>query len=107
FFVLLAGYLGLARGKIRGWPRLLGFAVACALALNAKATGVVLWPAIAYLLYVQFREDWRQRYGQLMTLCVIIVGICAANVVLRNFFWTPLGGGEANLKGWLVQSKFQ
>lgn len=107
FFVLLAGYLGLARGKIRGWPRVLAFAIVCGLALNAKATGVVLWSAIAYLLYVQFRGEWRQRYGQLLTSGVIIVGICAGNVVLRNFFWTPRGGATASLGGWLVDSKFQ
>jgi len=107
FFVLLAGYVGLARGKIRGWPRVLGFAVLCGLALNVKATGVVMWPAIAYLLYVQFRDDWRLRYGQLLTSGLIIGGISAGNVVLRNFFWTPRGGAGANLGGWLVDSKFQ
>ena len=107
FFVLLAGYLGLARGKIRGWPRVVLFAVICGLALNAKSTGVVMWPAIAYLLYVQFREDWRQRYRQLLTSSVVIVGICVVNVVLRNFYWTPRGGGESAIQGWMIQSKFQ
>lgn len=107
FFILLAGYLGLALGKIRGWPRLLGFAVVCALGLTVKAIGVVMWPAVAYLFYVQFRDDWRQRWGQLLTSGAAVVAICAANVMLRNFYWTPLGGGESAIKGWIVQSNFQ
>ncbi len=107
FFVLLAGYTGLARGKIVGWPRVLLYAILCGFALNIKSTGVVLWPAIAYLMYVQFRDDWRERYGQLFASGAIVAAICAGNVVLRNFYWTPLGGSEANLKMWLIQSWFQ
>ena len=42
-----------------------------------------------------------------MTLSGIVIAICAVNVVLRNFYWTPLGGGGALLKGWLIQSGFQ
>src|SRR4030095_11895616 len=64
FFVLLAGYLGLACGKIRGLPLLLSFAAVCGLAMTMKSIGVILFPVIGYLLYVQFRDDWRERYGQ-------------------------------------------
>jgi hypothetical protein len=107
FFVLLAGYLGLARGKIRGWPGVLAFTVVCGLAMTMKSTGVVLWPAIAYLIYVQFRDDWRHRYGQLLASGAVIFAMCAGNVVLRDFYWDQLGGGGANLQLWLIQSKFQ
>jgi D-glycero-D-manno-heptose 1,7-bisphosphate phosphatase len=106
FFVLLSGYLGLARGKIRGWPRLVLFAVLCAFALTVKSTGVIMWPAIAYLFYVQFRDDWKHRWGQLLTLTAIVIAMCAINVVLRNFYWGPLGGSSA-LGGWVIQSGFQ
>jgi len=61
FFVLLAGYLALAEGKIRSWPRWLLFAAACALAISVKGTGITLAPVIAYLLYIQCRDDWRSR----------------------------------------------
>jgi D-glycero-D-manno-heptose 1,7-bisphosphate phosphatase len=107
FFVLLCGYLGLARGKIRGWPRLVLFAVLCAFALTVKATGVIMWPAIAYLFYVQFRDDWKQRWRQLLTLSAIVIAFCAINVVLRNFYWNPQGGSASLLKGWVIQSAFQ
>lgn len=106
-FVLLAGYMGLARGKIRGWPRVLIFAGVCALALTMKAVGVVLLPSIASLYYVQFRDDWRDRWGQLLASVSIILGLCAVNMVLRNFYWTPLGGGEAQFATWMIKSKFQ
>src|SRR2546426_1891851 len=57
FFVLLAGYLGIARGKLQTRPQLLLFSLACALAISVKSTGFVLAPAIAYLVYLQFRGD--------------------------------------------------
>jgi multisubunit Na+/H+ antiporter MnhB subunit len=105
--ILLAGYLGLARGKIQGWARVLGFAVLCGFAMTVKSTGVIVWPAIAYLFYAQFRDDWRQRWRLLLSSSVLIVLMCWINVVLRNFYWGPLGGGESQLRGWLIQSKFQ
>jgi hypothetical protein len=110
FFILLAGYLGLARGKIRGWPRVAGFALICGLALTMKATGVVMVPAIAWLLVVQFRpssDDWRERRGQLLASCLIIVALSAGNAVLRNFYWLPIGGGENQLRDWMIDSKTQ
>ena len=106
-FVLLAGYWGLACGRIRGWPRLVGFALVCGFALTLKSTGVILWPAIAYLFYVQYRGDWRQRWGQLLTLSALVIAICWLNVFLRNFYWEPLGGSGPALKAWVVQSSFQ
>src|SRR2546430_13605314 len=59
FFVFLAGYLALGKGKIRTWSQLLLFSIICALAISSKATGIVLGPAIAYLIFEQFRSDWR------------------------------------------------
>src|SRR5207249_9307200 len=61
FFVLLAGYLALANGKIRTRPGLVLFSIVGALAISSKSTGLVLAPVIAYLVYVQFRDDWRTR----------------------------------------------
>ena len=107
FFVLLAGYLALAGGKIRSWPRVLFFAIVCALAMTIKSTGVTLLPAIAYLVYVQFRDDWRIRRSQMLVLVLIVVGVSALGVWGRNFYWTPMGGGADALRPWLVDSPFQ
>jgi D-glycero-D-manno-heptose 1,7-bisphosphate phosphatase len=104
-FILLAGYLGLARGTIHGWPRVLFFAVICGLALTMKGTGVILWPVIAYLVYVQFRDDWRQRWGQLLASTLVIVAFCWGNVFLRNLYWGP--GGASSIRDWLVPSTYQ
>src|SRR5262249_1304383 len=93
FFVLLAGYLGLARGNLHVWPQLLFFALASALAISSKATGVVLAPPIAYLVYVQFRDDWRTRWKRALTVSLVIAGIWALGAVGWNFFWGPKGGG--------------
>ena len=77
FFVLLAGYLALADGKLRSWPRLLLFSTTCGLALTVKSTGIVLWPALAYLVYVQFRNDWRSRRAQVLIVVLVIGGVWA------------------------------
>src|SRR6516164_1490085 len=73
FFVLLAGYLALAGGKIERWPQLLLFAASCGVAISAKGTGITLWPVIAYLIYVQFRGDWRSQRVRILTTILIIV----------------------------------
>src|SRR5438045_469068 len=108
FFVLLAGYFGLATGKIRSWPRLLLFSIMCAFAISAKSTGIVLAPAIAYLVYVQFRDDWRSQWKQAMTVILIVTGIWAFDAVGWNLFWGPRGGGpQVLLQQWTTDSPFQ
>ena len=107
FLVLLAGYLALSEGKIRSWPRLLLFAATCGLAMTVKSTGVILWPAIAYLVYIQFREDWRGRHTQILTLVLMIGAIWALGAWGRNFYWGPRGGGANGLRFWLIHSPFQ
>src|SRR5262249_29150468 len=66
FMLLAAGYLGLGCGKARGWMRVLLFATVCGMALTVKSVGIVLGLAIAFLLYVQFRDDWRERRAQVV-----------------------------------------
>ena len=64
FCICVPGYMGLASGKIRTWPRLLMFSSMSALAISMKSTGIVLAPAIAYLVYLQFHSEWRARWKQ-------------------------------------------
>ena len=107
FFLLLAGYLGLASGKIRTWPSLLLFAATCGIALSLKSTGVTLWPVIAYLMYVQFRDDYRSRQVQVIAAIGIIGAIWLIGHWGTNAFWIPRGGGGNNLKPWLVETPLQ
>ncbi|HEX6504798.1 MAG TPA: glycosyltransferase family 39 protein [Terriglobales bacterium] len=107
FFVLLAGYLGIDGMQLRGWRRVLLFAVVCGLAVSVKSTGIVLVPAIAYLLYVQVGDDWRSRLGQLLWIVGIIVFIWGVGAVGRNYYWSPRGGGAQNLRSWLSYSWLQ
>jgi hypothetical protein len=107
FFVLLAGYLGLARGKLRTWPQLLLFSTICALAISVKSTGIVFVPPIAYLVYVQFRHDWRSQWNQALTVSLIVTGLWALGAIGWNFFWRPFGGGANALQGWTTNSLFQ
>jgi hypothetical protein len=108
FFVGLAGYLALANGKIRTWGRLVLFAVIAALAITSKSTGIVLAPAIAYLVYVQFRNEWRSEWKRALTVVLIIVGLWALGAVGWNAFWGPKGGGPNILvRQWTTDSVFQ
>ena len=106
-FVFLAGYLALAGGKIRTWPRLVPFAVVCGLALAAKSTGVILWPVIAYLVYVQFRGEWREQRNQVLALILVIGAIWALGHWGSNRYWDPRGGGAGSFRLWMIDSPLQ
>ena len=85
-FVFLAGYLALSCGQLRELAAFLLFAIAARLALTLKSTGIVLWPVIAYLVYVQFRGDWRERRSQLAVVVLIDWArvACSGNGVAIN-----------------------
>jgi len=106
-FVFLAGYLALAGTKIRSWPRLLLFALVCGLAISLKSTGVVLWPVIAFLIFAQFRGEWREQRNRVVVLVLIVAGIWLLSHWTSNFFWGPRGGGGNNLRPWLIDSPLQ
>jgi hypothetical protein len=107
FFVLLAGYLGLARGKLRTWPQLLLFSMICGLAISVKSIGLVLAPPIAYLVYIQFQRDWRSHWKQALTVMCIITGVWVLNAIGWSFHFAPYGGGVHSLWGWTTNSLFQ
>src|SRR5215472_13982779 len=107
FFVLLAGYLALADGKIERWPQLLLFAVTSGLAISAKGTGITLWPVIAYLIYVQFRGDWRSQRVRVLTVAFIIMIIWALSHWGANAYWNPRGGGGNAFRQYLIESPIE
>jgi hypothetical protein len=107
FFVLLAGYVGLADGKVRSWSRLIVLAVASALAMSMKSTGIILWPAFAYLVLVQFQGEWKTRLRQVIGVLAVMGGIYLAGAYGRRFYWGPMGGGYNALSAWLVDSPLQ
>jgi len=107
FFVFLAGYLALAKPKFGTWPQLVLFSVVCALAISAKSTGIVLGPAIAYLVYVRFRGEWRSRWKEALAACSIIAGIWMLSVIGWRWFWDPRGGGVNAFAQWMSNSPFQ
>jgi hypothetical protein len=104
FFILLVGFLALANGKIRSWRGLVLFGIAGGLSLTIKGTGIVMWPAIAWLVYVQFHDDWRVRRLQVSIVSIVIAGVWFIGNITRNFYWIPIGGGFSNMRGWLTDS---
>src|SRR5271166_1241724 len=107
FFVLLAGYLALAGGKIRSWPRLLFFAVVCGLAISVKSTGIVLWPVIAFLIFTQFRGEWGEQRNRVVAVVLTVVAIWLGGHWTANLYWGPRGGGGNSLRPWLIDSPLQ
>lgn len=105
--VLLAGYMALAGGRIQGWPRLIIFALVGGLAMIVKATGVVMLPAVAYLLFVQFRDDWRSRFPQLFAVVLVMAAAITAGALGWRVFWTPMGGAMNNLSPWIIDVPLQ
>lgn len=106
-FVFLAGYLALASGEMRKWLRVVFFAIICGLAVTLKSTGIVLFPAIAYGVYVQFRGNWRSCRAQVLIVIIVTGGIWAIGVLTRNYYWGPQGGGLNSLRTWLTDSPLQ
>jgi hypothetical protein len=105
-FIFIAGYLSLARGKIRGRRGLIAFAIICGVAVNLKYTGFVMLPAVGYLVYAQFRDDWRLRWRQALGVLTIIGSFCLLNALGHKFLWDPSGAGAPLLPGWSVDSLF-
>jgi hypothetical protein len=106
-FIFLAGYLSLARGKIKGWPGLIAFAVVCGATVTLKSSGVILLPAVGYLVYAQFRDDWRLRWRQAMGVLIIIGSFCLLDALGRKFLWDTSGVSAQVLRGWSINSPFQ
>jgi hypothetical protein len=107
FFLLLAGYLGLARGRLRRWPSVLLLGVAGGLAIALKANGIILGPAVLYLVYAQFREDWASRLRPAAVVVAVVGGIWLAGAAGRNLYWAPRGGGMSALQNWLIASPIE
>jgi len=105
-FVFLAGYLALANGRIHNWARVVLFGLSCGLALALKSNGIVLWPVVAYLIYIQFWERWRSQRVQLITIVALVVLICVLGSWGRSFYWGPLGGTKS-FRLWLIDSPLQ
>ena len=106
FFLILAGYLAFVCDPIHSYFRALLFGICCAIAVSAKATSIVLFPAIAYLIYIQFRDNWRRRIRFATVTAMTIGFIWALNVLGRGQYWAPLGGSFRNVRPFLIDSPF-
>ena len=99
FALTVAGYLALSGRPVRSWPRILALAFASALAVSLKSTGLTLVPAVLYLVYVQFRTDWRRHVSVLGVILGTIALIFVAAAHGRDLYWRPLGGLFNSLLG--------
>jgi hypothetical protein len=101
-FVLLCGYLSMACGAQRKRWQVMLLALSFALALSIKSTGLMLAPALGYAVWVQFRDDWRNRRADLLTVMAIAGCFWVFSAWGREQFWQ--GRGLKALLFWLVDS---
>jgi hypothetical protein len=75
--------------------------------MTVKSTAILMAPAFAYLVYVQFRDEWRSRLSQVMATGAIIGIVWAIGNLTRHQYWGAAGGGYATLRPWLIDSPLQ
>ena len=94
--LILAGYLGLTDDGKASWPRVLLFALSCAVAVSVKASGTFLVPAILFLIgcyYWRYSfQQMRQLMPKLLVTVAIILVVYFSNSVLRSLFYIHTGG---------------
>ncbi len=105
-FAILAGYLVFECDPVRSYSRALLLGICCALAVSVKSTGVVLFPAIAYLVYREFHEDWRRRIRFAAVTAGVIVLVWVLSAAGRERFWVALGGSLKYVRPLLIDSVF-
>ena len=98
-FLLVAGYFALGRERRRTWGELLGFTLACAIAVSVKQTGVFLLPAVGFLAWNYFRDKqgagWRSLAGRWKEIAIVMAAVFAAvalNRYARVAHWAGQGG---------------
>lgn len=103
--LLLAGALALGQEGASSWRRALAFAVAGAVAVSAKSTGVALLPAVAWLAHRAHRprpgEPWRAALPRLAATVLIIFGFRALMTVAVAAYFSSRGGLETTLAQYL------
>jgi hypothetical protein len=65
---------------------------------------VILFPVIAYLVFIEFRKDWQIRRLQVLTAALLPTLIWVGSALGRAPYWGPRGGGLRNLWPLLIDS---
>ncbi|MEO8215492.1 MAG: hypothetical protein ABI718_00250 [Acidobacteriota bacterium] len=108
FFLLLSGFIAFEHNRSRTWPRVILFALCCAIAVSAKTAGTVLLPVTALMIWGYFRSDHSRRiarseYLKLVVTILLIALVYEANSRLQMKFWDQWGGNRAYLLFWMVK----
>jgi hypothetical protein len=104
-FLLLAGYLALTPSGSRSWVRSMLLAISAAVAISAKSGGVLLVPAVGYLVWCYFRgggSTKRPARAQSVVVILLIVAVFVANAYVRSLAWARFGGTAHFASLWLV-----
>jgi hypothetical protein len=108
FFLMLAAYLGLGAEHERTWLRAVVFGICCGLAISVKSAGVLLMPAIAWLVANYFRDQFAahfksMRYWYKTAGVAAVVAIILCITVLTKSRWTPNPDSAGVVQDSLVQ----
>ncbi|HUF17393.1 MAG TPA: hypothetical protein VMS12_05040 [Thermoanaerobaculia bacterium] len=106
FFLMLTGYLVLARKWQPTFLRLLAVAICAGFAISVKTAGTVLIPAVAFLIW-KFFEGERKTAPLTIVKIVLTIGITGliyrGNSYLQMMFWDEWGGSSDYLRQWIVR----
>lgn len=106
-FLLLAGYLALRPDSRRTWPNALLFAACAAVAVGSRSSGMMLVPAVGYLMWEYFRgapdADRRSRRlaAQAIVVATFVAAVFVGNTYVRSLSWRRFGGTWSFTKQWL------
>jgi len=105
-FLVLAGYRALARGPSNSWTAAVILGICCGLTVGVKSTGIVLLPAVIWLIYAQYRDRWRHQIPKILVALAVTGLIWFLGEWGRAPFWGMRGGSASNIAPWLIDSFF-
>ncbi len=96
-FLLLAASLALETRGPRSWSRTLLLALCAAIAVSAKSNGLMLIPAVGYLIGRYVQDERREHAARRLpwkaaSVVAIVTAVFYANTAVRNLAWEKLGG---------------
>jgi len=105
-----AGYLALAVPPSGSRWLTAAFVTVAVLAVSVKSTGIFLLPAVAFLVFVFFRDrapgDPRKLWRSLAAAAAAGILVIGGNAWTREFFWRRFGGSWANVQHTFVHDPF-
>ncbi len=108
--LLAAGFLALGDSRRPRWPAVALFTICCVFAVASKSNGVMLAPAVGYLIW-SFAARWgraalpvRAHAARALAILAVVAAAYLLNASWRIASWERFGGTGAYLRGFRARS---